>query len=81
MPEAADPATIGGVVGAQRLQRVQATPGRALRRIEIHHYYFRVFALDVHRSGVASGASREAVDAAMSGHVLAEGALVGTFSH
>jgi Raf kinase inhibitor-like YbhB/YbcL family protein len=49
-------------------------------RLEIHHYRFIVFALDA-RLDVPQGAPRDAVDAAMSRHVLAAGTLVGTFSH
>jgi Raf kinase inhibitor-like YbhB/YbcL family protein len=79
VPEAADPTELGGVVGTNGFNRVQYS-GPCPPRMELHHYYFRVFALDA-TLGVTSGAAREAVDAAMSGHVLAEGALVGTFSH
>jgi phosphatidylethanolamine-binding protein (PEBP) family uncharacterized protein len=39
-----------------------------------------VFALDAVIPTEANVA-RDAIDAAMSGHVLAEGALVGTFAH
>jgi phosphatidylethanolamine-binding protein (PEBP) family uncharacterized protein len=48
--------------------------------MEMHRYVFHVFALNA-PPGVRPGARRDAVDAAMSGHVLAEGALVGTFAH
>ena len=44
-----------------------------------HRYYVRVHALDIHL-GLAAGASRATVQAAMSGHVLAEGSLMGRFS-
>ncbi|MCO5734202.1 YbhB/YbcL family Raf kinase inhibitor-like protein [Rhizobium sp. SSA_523] len=44
-----------------------------------HHYHFQVFALDVETLGLEPGAKRDAVLAAMNGHVLAEGELVGTF--
>jgi len=45
-----------------------------------HHYNFEVFALD-RMLRVASGADRETVLAAASGHVIAKGDLVGTFEH
>jgi Raf kinase inhibitor-like YbhB/YbcL family protein len=79
LPEAVDPATLGASVGTNDFKR-PGYSGPCPPKMEIHHYYFRVFAL----SGplqVAPGASRDAVNAAMSGRVLAEGALLGTFSH
>jgi Raf kinase inhibitor-like YbhB/YbcL family protein len=44
-----------------------------------HAYHFQVFALDVASLELDPGARREAVLAAMEGHVLASGTLVGTF--
>jgi Raf kinase inhibitor-like YbhB/YbcL family protein len=44
-----------------------------------HHYHFQVFALDVTTLGIAPGATREEIVAAMQGHVLAVGEIVGTF--
>lgn len=49
-------------------------PGRA------HRYVFRVFALDK-ILGLPSRASKESVQQAMRGHVLAEGEIVGKFGH
>lgn len=43
-----------------------------------HHYHFQVFALDA-RLILAAGADREALLAAMKGHVLAKGEVVGLF--
>jgi Raf kinase inhibitor-like YbhB/YbcL family protein len=43
-----------------------------------HHYYFQVFAVDVALT-LDPGASREALLAAMHGHVLAAGDVVGLF--
>src|SRR5688572_23384127 len=43
-----------------------------------HHYHFQLFALDA-TLNLAGGADREALLAAMSGHVLAKGDLVGLF--
>ena len=46
----------------------------------MHRYNFRVLAVDA--AIVAKpGASRSDVDAALNGHVLAEGTLVGLFEH
>lgn len=44
-----------------------------------HHYHFQVFALDTMLE-VPAGADRDAVLAAMKGHVLAKGELVGTYA-
>lgn len=43
-----------------------------------HRYYFRLYALDT-TLDLQAGATREAVDAAMKGHVLASGTLMGRF--
>jgi Raf kinase inhibitor-like YbhB/YbcL family protein len=44
-----------------------------------HHYHFQLFALD-RRLELPAGADREALLAAMSGHVLAKGDLIGLFA-
>lgn len=44
-----------------------------------HHYHVQIFALDVASLELDPGATREAVLAAMEGHVLAAGEIVGTF--
>jgi Raf kinase inhibitor-like YbhB/YbcL family protein len=44
-----------------------------------HRYVFTVFALDVPRLGLAPGATRAQVEAAMQGHTLALGRLTGLF--
>ena len=45
-----------------------------------HHYRFRLFALDT-TLDLEAGAWRDQVEQAMDGHVLAEAALTGSFSH
>jgi hypothetical protein len=45
----------------------------------IHRYYFRVFALD-RELDLRSGAKRGQLDAAMKGHVIAQGELIGRYS-
>lgn len=77
--EAVDPATLGGASGTNDFDKV-GYGGPCPPKMEIHHYTFRVYALDA-MLGVRPGATRDAVDAAMNGHVLATGALTGTFSH
>jgi Raf kinase inhibitor-like YbhB/YbcL family protein len=44
-----------------------------------HRYYFRVFALD-RELDLHSGAKRSQLDAAMKGHVLAQGELIGRYA-
>jgi Raf kinase inhibitor-like YbhB/YbcL family protein len=44
-----------------------------------HHYHFQLFALD-RMIGLPAGAGREQLLAAMNGHVLAKGDLVGLFA-
>ena len=46
----------------------------------VHHYNFRVLALDVERLDVPEGAAFKDVEAAAKAHVLAEAELVGTYS-
>ena len=43
-----------------------------------HRYFFRLYALDA-KLGLAAGADRAELDAAMRGHVLAHGEYMGTF--
>jgi Raf kinase inhibitor-like YbhB/YbcL family protein len=79
LPEGSEPAELGGVVGLNGFNRI-AYSGPCPPRMELHHYFFRVFALDAPLAA-KPGANRDAIDAAMNSHVLAEGALMGTFSH
>lgn len=44
-----------------------------------HRYYFELSAVDVESIGVPRGSSREQVDAALAGHVIATTLIVGTY--
>jgi Raf kinase inhibitor-like YbhB/YbcL family protein len=79
LPEGTDAAGLGGVSGTNGFGRT-GYAGPCPPRREAHRYNFRVRALDAPIDAKA-GASRDAVDAAMNGHVLAEGVLVGIFEH
>jgi Raf kinase inhibitor-like YbhB/YbcL family protein len=79
LPEAVDPATLGGSSGLNDFKR-PGYGGPCPPQLEIHHYAFRVFALNAQLGG-GPEPNRDAIDAAMSGHVLAAGVLVGSFSH
>ncbi|WP_049623435.1 YbhB/YbcL family Raf kinase inhibitor-like protein [Frateuria defendens] len=46
----------------------------------VHHYRFRIHALDVPRLDLAAGFTLDALRAAMAGHVLDEAELVGTYT-
>jgi Raf kinase inhibitor-like YbhB/YbcL family protein len=77
--EGAEPSTLGGAAGMNDFNR-PGYSGPCPPRGEVHHYSFRVFALNA-PIDVRPSSTRGVVDGAMSGHVLAEGALVGVFSH
>lgn len=79
LPEAVDPTTAGAASGLNDFKRA-GYGGPCPPQLEIHHFYFRVFALNAALS-LGPDPDRDAIDAAMSGHVLAAGALVGAFSH
>ena len=49
-------------------------------KYELHHYRFRVLALDA-PIPPSAGMTADDLETAMNGHVLGEGTLVGTFSH
>jgi len=46
----------------------------------VHHYHFRIYALDTRRLPLEEGFSLEELRAAMAGHVLSEAVLTGTYS-
>jgi len=45
-----------------------------------HRYYFKIFALD-QTLDLRSGAKRQELDKAMSGHIIAQGQLMGRYTH
>jgi Raf kinase inhibitor-like YbhB/YbcL family protein len=46
----------------------------------VHHYHFRVYALDTEKLALKSGFDLAQLRAALNGHVLAEATLTGTYS-
>jgi Raf kinase inhibitor-like YbhB/YbcL family protein len=46
----------------------------------VHHYHFRLYALDVEHLKLADGFTVTELRAAMDGHVLAEAELMGTYT-
>jgi len=45
----------------------------------VHHYHFKLFALDVEKLGLKEGAERKQVEAAMADHVVGKAELMGTY--
>lgn len=78
LQEGGDPAASGGASGNNDFDR-PGYGGPCPPRVQIHHYVFRVYALDT-RLEIDPAVDRSALVAAMSGHVLGEGALVGLYS-
>jgi Raf kinase inhibitor-like YbhB/YbcL family protein len=81
LPEGIQPA--GGAVAGLRQGRTSRDSvgyfGPRPHGSSPHHYHFQLFALDASLD-LADGADREALLAAMNGHVLAKGDLVGLFA-
>ncbi|WP_420359963.1 hypothetical protein [Agrobacterium vitis] len=48
--------------------------------IQPTNYHFQVFALDIDTLGLDPGAKRDAILAAMEGHVLGKGRITGKFA-
>jgi Raf kinase inhibitor-like YbhB/YbcL family protein len=79
LSEAVDLGQIGAATGTNDFKRT-GWAGPCPPKMEIHHYYFRVYALNAPLQ-IPGEVSRGDVDSAMAGHVLAAGALIGTFAH
>jgi Raf kinase inhibitor-like YbhB/YbcL family protein len=79
LPENTDASELGGVSGSNGFGRIGYS-GPCPPKMELHSYAFRVFALDTVLA-VRSGVTADDLSGAMNGHVLAQGTLVGTFSH
>ena len=79
LPEGADPGSIGARVGINDFQNAHYN-GPCPPHGQAHRYRFHVLALDC-LLDLPEGANRAALDTAMNGHVLGEGALHAFFSH
>ncbi len=77
--EGADLAAVGGISGTNDFKRL-GYAGPCPPRFEEHHYRFRVLALDA-LLRPEPPATREAIDAAMNGHLVGQGTLVGVYAH
>jgi Raf kinase inhibitor-like YbhB/YbcL family protein len=79
LPEGVDPQVVGAKIGLNDFEGVRYS-GPCPPKMQIHRYRFHLYALDVALE-LKDGADRGQLDLAMSGHVLGEGTLYGTFSH
>lgn len=79
IPEGSDVGELGGISAINGFSR-PGYNGPCPPKFELHSYIFRVYALDGPIE-VRPGGNADDVQAAMNGHVLGLGALVGTFSH
>jgi phosphatidylethanolamine-binding protein (PEBP) family uncharacterized protein len=48
--------------------------------LRLHHYHFRLYALDVETLPLEAGFTGKALQAAIQGHVLAQAEWVGTYT-
>jgi len=78
VPEGADPALLGGLSGTNDFKGL-GYAGPCPPKFEAHHYRFQILALDS-LLAPRSPATREDFLAALSGHLLGEGTLVGVYS-
>jgi Raf kinase inhibitor-like YbhB/YbcL family protein len=77
--DGANAVTVGGASGTNDFGRI-GYGGPCPPRGQLHHYHFRIYGLDASLT-LRADAKRAEMDAAMSGHVVALGELVGTFQH
>ena len=79
LAEGIDPTTLGAKVGQNDFRSVRYN-GPCPPRGELHRYRFWVYAVDSVLA-LSEGVTRSDLDAALSGHLLAAGALKVTFAH
>ncbi|MGZ3453293.1 MAG: YbhB/YbcL family Raf kinase inhibitor-like protein [Polyangiales bacterium] len=68
-----------GIVGKNSADKAAFAPACPPSKSGVHHYNFHVYALDVATIGQKPGASRQNVENAIKGHVLADSTLTGTY--
>src|SRR5262245_12290213 len=78
--EAVDPTTLGAKLGANDFHNVSYGGPCPPKGDGMHRYQFTVYALDAPLAK-NEGANRSEIDAALAGHVLGLGTLVGGFGH
>jgi Raf kinase inhibitor-like YbhB/YbcL family protein len=68
-----------GVSGTNSADATGFAPACPPKGDKLHHYHFRLFALDVDKLGQKQGAARSDVESAMKPHVKDQTELIGTF--
>jgi Raf kinase inhibitor-like YbhB/YbcL family protein len=79
LAEGADPTTLGAKIGVNGFHNLGYN-GPCPPHGQMHRYAFEVFAADKPLD-LNEGATRGAVEGALSGHVLGAGSLIGLFAH
>ena len=68
-----------GVSGTNSADKAGYAPACPPKGDKVHHYHFRLFALDVDKLGQKQGAARNDVENAMKPHIKEQTELLGTF--
>jgi Raf kinase inhibitor-like YbhB/YbcL family protein len=68
----------GGILEGRTSYGRKGWGGPCPPRGPAHHYHFKIFALD-NRLALKAGASRQQIDGAIKGHILAEATLTGLY--
>lgn len=72
-------AAMGALLGNNDFNRLEWGGACPPKGHGVHHYFFTVYALDT-LLDVPEGSSRDQIDKAMEGHIVAQGKLMGTYS-
>lgn len=72
-------AAMGALQGNNDFNRLEWGGACPLKGHGVHHYFFTVYALDT-LLDLPEGSSREQIEKAMEGHIVAQGKLMGTYS-
>ncbi len=79
-PEDVDPKTLGATEGQNSWGSKKYGYGGPCPPSGIHRYYFKIFALDIEKLNLDKNATKQDVETAMKGHIVAQGELMGTYS-
>ena len=68
-----------GLSGTNSADKTGYAPACPPKGDKMHHYHFRLYALDVDKLGQKQGAARDDVENAMKSHTVGQTELIGTF--
>jgi Raf kinase inhibitor-like YbhB/YbcL family protein len=68
-----------GTAGRNDFDKMGYGPACPPKGHGVHHYHFKLFALDVEKLGHKEGAERKQVESAMANHIVGRGELIGTY--